>query len=132
MSRADIATFLAGGPFAVVGASRNRFKFGNQVLRSYLQAGRTAYPVNPTADAIEGHTCYPSLAALPEVPFGISIITPPPVTEAVVAEALELGIRQFWMQPGAESAAAQSQARNAGATVISGGPCLLVELGFPR
>ena len=42
-----IARFLAGAPHAVVGASRDRSKYGNRVLRVYLQNGRPVYPVNP-------------------------------------------------------------------------------------
>jgi uncharacterized protein len=58
------------------------------------------------------------------------VITPPPVTEKVVEEAGRLGIRHVWMQPGAESEAAVRRARELGINVISGGPCLLVVLGF--
>ena len=58
------------------------------------------------------------------------VITPPKVTEAVVEEAGRLGIKHLWMQPGAESDAAVSRARELGMNVISGGPCVLVVLGF--
>ena len=34
-----IAAFLDGSPFAVVGASREREKYGNKALRAYLQRG---------------------------------------------------------------------------------------------
>ena len=39
--------------FAVVGASTNREKYGNKVLRAYGQSGREAWPINPRADEIE-------------------------------------------------------------------------------
>ena len=48
-----IGAFLAGDTFAVVGASTNRQKYGNKVLRCYLQNDRSAYPINPRADEIE-------------------------------------------------------------------------------
>lgn len=126
-----IADFLAGDGFAVVGATRVRAKFGNKVLRSYVQAGRTAYPVHPREREIEGLRAYPDLASIPAPIHGVSIITPPAVTERIVEEALALGIRRLWMQPGAESRAAIARAEAAGADVIAGGPCVLVELGFP-
>ena len=50
----DIDAFLSGSPFAVVGASTNRDKYGNKVLRCYQQAGRSVVPVNPRATEIEG------------------------------------------------------------------------------
>ena len=60
----------------------------------------------------------------------ISVITPPPVTEKVVAEAVELGIQNIWLQPGAESDQAIAQAEAAGVNLIAGGPCLLVALAY--
>jgi predicted CoA-binding protein len=129
--RDAIERFLADGPWAVAGASQDRAKYGNKVLRCYLQAGKTpVYPVNPTAGEVEGLACHPDLASVPEPVRALSIITPPPVTERVVREALELGVEHLWMQPGAESAAAVRACAEAGASVIHGGPCLLVVLGF--
>ena len=52
--QARIDKFLDGSPFAVVGASQNRAKYGNKVLRAFLQTDRVAYPINPAADEIEG------------------------------------------------------------------------------
>ena len=40
----QIEQFLASPAFGVVGASTNRHKFGNKVLRCYLQHGRTSHP----------------------------------------------------------------------------------------
>ena len=125
-----IQSFLAAGPFAVVGASVDRDKYGNKVLRCYQQHGKDVFPINPREPEIEGLKAYPSLAALPVRPRGISIITPPAVTERVVKEAAELGIRHLWMQPGAESLDAIRLAESLGLEVIAGGPCLLVVLGF--
>ena len=127
---AQIDAFLAGAPHAVVGASTDRAKYGNKVLRVYIQRGRPVYPVNPRADEVEGLKSYPSLAALPEKPQGISIVTPPAVSEQVVEEAARLGITHLWMQPGAESAAAISRAAELGLQLIAGGPCILVALGY--
>ncbi|MEM6749253.1 MAG: CoA-binding protein [Planctomycetota bacterium] len=125
-----IQDFLDGQPFAVVGASPRRHKYGNKVLRAYAQHGRPVFPVNPREAEIEGLTAYPDLAALPETPHGVSFITPPAATEAVVDQALELGITRLWMQPGAEHPGAVERARAAGANVIAGDACVLVVLGF--
>ncbi len=125
----SIAAFLAGAPHAVVGASSDRGKFGNRVLRCYQRAGRAVYAVNPVGSNIENCPTVASLSQLPEAVHGISIITQPAISEAVVAEALELGIAHIWLQPGAESPRAMELARAAGANLIAGGPCLLIELG---
>jgi len=125
-----IDDFLAEGPWAVVGASTNRDKYGSKVLRAYAQSGREAWPINPRADEIEGLKCYPDLAALPAVPRGISIITPPKITEAVVEEAARLGVKFVWMQPGAESPRALQIAAGNGVEAIGDGSCLLVVVGY--
>ena len=125
-----IDSFLAGAPHAVVGASTDRTKYGNRVLRVYIQTGRPVHPVNPNAAEVEGLKAYPDLRSLPEAVHGISVITPPAVTEKVVEAAAELGIKHVWMQPGAESAAAVARAEQAGINVIADGSCILVVLGF--
>ncbi len=125
-----IQAFLASGPFAVVGASTDREKYGNKVLRCYLQHGREVYPINPRAPEVEGRKAYPSLAALPVRVPAISVITPPAATEQVVREAHAAGVKHVWMQPGAESAEAIRSAEALGMNVIAGGPCLLVVMGY--
>jgi predicted CoA-binding protein len=128
-----IADFLAGEAYAVVGASADRSKYGNKVLRCYLQHGREAYAVNPRAEQIEGARSFPDLASLVEGvgPIGgLSIVTPPAITEGLVEEAARVGIPRLWMQIGAESGLAVRRARELGLACIAGGPCLLVALGF--
>jgi predicted CoA-binding protein len=125
-----ISEFLAGNVFAVVGASNDRWKYGNKVLRCYLQNGRKAIPVNPNATIVEGISAVPDLASLPEPVHGASIITPPDVTERIVEQAAAAGITRLWMQPGAESDRAIERAEELGLSVIAGGPCVLVALGY--
>lgn len=125
-----IEAFLAGSPHAVVGASDDRGKYGNKVLRVYQQNNRPAFPINPKGGTIEGLLAYADLASLPQRPHGVSIITPPGVTERIVEQAAELGVGHIWMQPGAESDRAVELAERSGMNVIAGGPCLLVVLGF--
>lgn len=126
-----IERFLEAGPWAVAGASTDRSKYGNKVLRCYVQAGKTpVYPLNPKADEVEGIEAYGSLADVPEDVRALSIITPPAVTDAVVRDAIERGVEHIWMQPGAESEEAVRLCEEAGLTPIHSGPCLLVVLGY--
>lgn len=127
---AQIDEFLDEGPFAVVGASKHRHKYGNMVLRAYLQNGLAVWPINPNAESVEGIPCVARLSELKGEVRAVSVITPPEITRTVLDEAMGLGIRQFWLQPGAEHLGAIDDARRQGANVIAGGPCLLVVLGF--
>ena len=128
--RADIETFLASGAFGVAGASSRREKYGNKVLRCYQQNGRRAIPVNPNEREVEGADCVASVLDLPDDVLSISVITPPPVTERVVQEAIRKGIRHVWMQPGAKSEQAVADCEAAGINVIADGSCVLVVLGY--
>jgi len=125
-----IRQFLQAPAFGVVGASADRGKYGNKVLRCYLQNGRRVYPVNPREREIEGLACVPSVADLPDGAASISIITPPLVTDQVVEDALARGIRNLWMQPGAEGPAGVARCREGGINLIADGSCVLVVLGF--
>jgi predicted CoA-binding protein len=127
-----IEEYMESGPYAVVGASTNREKYGNMVLRAYRHRDMKVYPINPRAEAIEGQECYPSIAELPEKVRGISVITPPKITEQVVADAAAAGVEFVWMQPGAESPEAVRKARELGLKVIADGSCFLVVAGFPH
>jgi len=125
-----IEAFLKCRAFAVVGASADRAKYGNKVLRCYQQHGREVYPINPRAPEVEGLKAYPSLAALPVRVPAISVITPPAATEEVVRQAHAAGVKHVWMQPGAESDEAVRAAEALGMNVVAGGPCLLVVMGY--
>jgi predicted CoA-binding protein len=125
-----IDAFLADGPFAVLGASRDRAKYGNKVLRAYLQNRLPVFVVHPRESEIEGVACVPRLADLPQRVNSISLVTPPQVTERLVEEAGAAGVRRVWMQPGAESDRAVERAEELGLQVIAGGACILVALRF--
>lgn len=126
----QIRVFFQSAAFGVVGASSNRNKFGNRVLRCYMQHHYTVYPVNPNETLIEGLECVKSVSELPADVLSISIITPPLVTIKIVEDAIRKGIKSIWMQPGAEHHQAIELASQHDINVIACGPCILVELGF--
>ncbi len=119
---------LAASTYAVVGASRDRDKYGFLVYHSLKAAGKAVYPINPNAAEVDGDHCYPALSALPQRPEVAVMVVPPAVTESAVSECARLGITQIWMQPGAESPAALAACRANGIAVVAGGPCLMVLL----
>ncbi|MBN2107524.1 MAG: CoA-binding protein [Deltaproteobacteria bacterium] len=131
MSEADLfEKFFQSKSFAVVGAAKNRDKYGNKVLRCYMQHDLEVYPVNLRAGEIEGLTCFATVQNLPDGVQSISVITPPPVTEQIVRDAIARGIKNIWMQPGAESPLAIEQCREGGVNYSADGSCVLVHLGF--
>lgn len=125
-----IKNFFQSSAYAVVGASNNRNKYGNKVLRCYLQHDMKVIPVHPHEDQVEGLDVCHKIDDLPKTVMSISIITSPNVTEKIVEQAIQKGIKNIWMQPGAESVKAVQICKEHGINCIAGGPCILVELGF--
>ncbi len=128
MFETEIKRFLAGKRFAVAGASTDRTKYGNKVLRALAGHGKEVVGLHPVETEVEGIDTYQSLADVPGPVDCLSIVTPPQVTEKIVTQAIEKGVASIWMQPGAESSAAIAAAQAAGIDVIAGGPCVLVAL----
>ncbi len=89
--------------FAVVGAARDRNKYGFKVYEDLKNAGYKVYPVNPKTDYVLNDKCYPSIADLPELPDVVNVVTQPLVAKEVANTCKELGIRKLWLQPGSES-----------------------------
>ena len=128
----SIELFLAARTYAVAGASNRRHKYGNKVFQALVASGRTAYPLNPSAPEVERHPAFATIADLPEVPESLSIVTPPHVTRQVIQQAIAAGVKNIWMQPGAEDSQGSKLAREAGLNVIDNGSCVLVQLALYR
>jgi predicted CoA-binding protein len=126
----QIEVFLSSSAFGVAGASVNRHKYGNKVLRCYLQHGKTVVPINPSECEIEGIAFVATIAELPAEVKSLSMITPPAVTAQLVPQAIEKGIKNIWMQPGAEHPDAVALCREQGINIIADGSCLLIVLGY--
>ena len=88
---------------AVVGASRDRRKFGNKALGAFLHQGYTVIPINPSTQEIEGLHVFGSVL---EVPGSIDLATvyvPPDIGEQVVSEVAQKQIPELWLNPGADA-----------------------------
>lgn len=115
-----IREFINERVWAVVGASTNPTKYGNQIFRTLLDAGYTVYGVNAAGGEIAGQPLYRSLADLPEKPAVVDTVVPPPVTEEIVQQCTELGLTRVWMQPGSESPEAIALCERLGIKVVHG------------
>ena len=92
---------------AVIGASRDRAKFGNKAVRAFRRAGHHVVPINPRhAGAAERIENLPTYASIIDVPGHVDVATlyvHPAVGEQVLEEIAAKGIRELWVNPGAES-----------------------------
>ncbi len=112
---------------AVIGASADRSKFGNKAVRAFRNHGDRVVPINPSEAEVEGLTAYRSVL---EVPGPIDMATfyvPPKIGEAVIEEVAKKGIREVWLNPGADSDALADRSRALGLRTTRA--CSIVGIG---
>jgi predicted CoA-binding protein len=113
---------------AVIGASPDRFKFGNKCVRAYAAAGYDVYPVHPTAATVEGLTAYKSIADVPRDSLDrVSVYLPPAIGVGVMEQIAKKTVGEVWLNPGADGVNVIERAKEVGLTVICA--CSIVDLG---
>ncbi len=99
MSKLDtmVQGFLAQKKIAVVGVSDKRETGCNLNYKKFKDAGYQVYAVNPRMTSFEGDACYPDLKSIPEKVDAVFMLTNPRVTEQMVQQCVDLGIKHVWM-----------------------------------
>ena len=92
-----VDAFLAQKNIAVVGVSDKRETGCNAAYRRFKEAGYTVSGVNPRISTFEGDPCYPDLASIPDKPTAVFIMTKPSVTEEIVQQCVDTGVKHVWM-----------------------------------
>jgi hypothetical protein len=92
-----VQDFLAQKKIAVVGVSDKRDTGCNLNYRKFKENGYTVFAVNPRISSFEGDPCYPDIKSLPEKPDGVFILANPKVTEQIVQQCVDLGVKRVWM-----------------------------------
>ncbi len=92
-----VQDFLAQKVIAVVGVSDQRETGANRNYKTFKQHGYRAYAVNPRISTFDGSPCYHDLTSIPEKPDAVFMLTSPKVTEQVVQQCVDLGIKHVWM-----------------------------------
>jgi predicted CoA-binding protein len=112
---------------AVVGASNNPRKFGNKAVRAFLAEGHHVIPVNPKERQVEGLKAYASVLDVPGQIDMATVYVPPHVGLQLLAEFEAKGIREIWVNPGAESDELLEEARRRKLNVIAA--CSVLAIG---
>jgi predicted CoA-binding protein len=127
---AAIRELLRSNPrIAMVGASSNPGRPSHGVMQALLRAGYDVVPVNPRETAIEGVTCYPSVAAAVETTGPVDIVDVfrrPDLCVEHAREAVAVGARCLWLQLGIANAEAARIAHEAGLAVVMD-RCTIIE-----
>jgi len=115
-------------PIAViVGASRDRDKYGNISLQAHRAAGYRVIPVNPAGGSIEG---IPAVRSLPEItdrPIQrVSLYVPPAIGVDLLGQIQRLNPTEVWLNPGTESPQLLRLAQVLGLPIVEG--CSIVDV----
>ena len=80
---------------AIVGQSDDAGKTAGRPLKFLRQMGYAGrvYPINPRRETVLGERAWPSLAALPEPPEHVYVVTPTEAAVEAVVECGELGVK---------------------------------------
>lgn len=99
MSKLDtmVQGFLAQKKIAVVGVSDKRETGCNLNYKKFKDAGYQVYAVNPRMASFDGDACYPDLKSIPEKVDAVFMLTNPRVSEQMVQQCVDLGIKHVWM-----------------------------------
>lgn len=99
MSNLDnlVEDFLAQKKIAVVGVSDKRETGCNLNYQKFKENGYQVYAVNPRIASFQGDACYPDLKSIPEKVDAVFILANPKVTDQIVNQCVELGVKRVWM-----------------------------------
>jgi len=112
---------------AVVGASRDRRKFGNKALRAFRAEGLTVIPINPNEHEVEGIPTYPSVLDVPGAIDMATVYVPPEIGERLLSDFEQKQIPEIWINPGAESRELLAEAKRRKLNIIAA--CSIIAIG---
>ena len=112
---------------AVVGASRDRRKFGNKAVRAFRHRGYDVIPINPKGGIVEGIPVYASVLDVTRAIDMATVYLQPAIAERVLDEIAQKGIKEVWLNPGADGVGVVARARALGMDPIL--DCSIVGIG---
>ncbi|MGB2579889.1 hypothetical protein AAIR98_001808 [Elusimicrobium simillimum] len=120
---------LKGKHVTVVGVSEDPTKYGNKIFKTLRQDGLDVYAVGKRGGQVAGAEVYKTLSEVPGKVDFVIMVVPPPAAVPVVEEAIKLGVKEMWFQPGAENPEAEKLANDNGIKTTSRA-CVMVQGGF--
>ncbi len=120
-----INEFMGQANIAVAGVSRTKNKFGNTIFKELAKKGVNVFPVNPNLEEFEGVKCFKSIQSLPPEVTGIVLNTKPAITEILIREAEQKGIKHIWLQQGSADKKTILANNKSESNIISG-QCILM------
>ena len=124
LSLETIESFLAQKQIAMVGISREPHSFSVMLFAELCRRGYDVIPVNPNTPNVLGRRCFARLQETQPPVEAALLMTSPALTDTVVVDCAEAGIRQVWMYraggKGSVSPKAVAYCRERGIQVVPG------------
>jgi len=94
-----VTDFLGQRRIAIAGVSRDRSQHptANLIYQRLKTSGHQVFAINPHLQTFDGDRCYPTVAAIPGGVDGVVIVTRPEITERIVHDCGDAGVRRVWM-----------------------------------
>lgn len=112
---------------AIIGASKDRSKYGNKSVRAHASQGYEVFPVHPSETEIEGFKVYRSVTDIPVPLDRVSLYLPPHLGVKALDAIAAKGTKELFVNPGAESDELVSKAKALGLEPILA--CSIVAVG---
>jgi len=110
LSLETIEDFLAQKRIAMVGISREPKNFSVMLFEELCRRGYDVVPVKPKTPEVLGRRCFARVQDIQPPVEAALLMTSPEVTDAVVGDCAEAGIRRVWMYRAAGTGAVSEKA----------------------
>lgn len=93
----DIEDFLSQKRIAIVGVSRDPANLSRKLFEEFSRRGYEVVPVNPNLPELGGQTCFKRVQDVKPPVDAVLLMIAPEVTNAVVRDCAEAGVKRIWM-----------------------------------
>ncbi|MGB5107786.1 MAG: CoA-binding protein [Candidatus Zixiibacteriota bacterium] len=105
-----VQEFLSHNRIAILGVSRDPRDFSRVLFREFVDREYDVVPVNPLISMIEDRHCYGELKEITPPVEAVVLMTPPAVTEDVIKQCHDAGIKSIWFYRAAGTGAVSANA----------------------
>ncbi len=105
-----VEDFLSKRRVAIVGVSRDPRDISRTIYREFLAREFQVFPVNPLVSLIDDHHCFNDLREIKPPVEAVLVMTPPAVTEDVVLQCRDAGVKTVWLYSAAGAGASSPNA----------------------
>ncbi len=88
---------------AIIGASTDKTKWGNKAVRAYHTMGHTVFPIHSKERLVENIEAYKSVLKIPYKLDRVCLYVPAEIGLKLVNQIRNVGVKEVYVNPGAES-----------------------------